>query len=211
MVSLRGPARKPSSSSGSSHAEPDHGLAVDLLQRQAADPAAPDGVGERRDGRAEPLVVVGHEHLQALAAALDVEHRLGAGQHDVGAGLARRGARRRSGLRPLQRGAVRLRGVGGGEDDGRRRVVVALRAQALGRARQRELRAAEALDEVAALADADRLQRDERVVQGGEAAGDALGQHVLARDDAVALEQQLGLRAAAPRGVAPRRRRTAAR
>ena len=93
--------------------------------------------------------------------------------------------------------AVGLRRVGGGEHDRRRRVVVALRAQALDRARQRELRAAEALDEVAAAGDAERLQRGERVVERGEAAGDALGQHLLAGDDAVALEQQLGLRAAA--------------
>ena len=33
------------------------------------------------------------EHLQALAAALDVEDGLGAGEHDVGAGLARGRAR----------------------------------------------------------------------------------------------------------------------
>ena len=100
-------------------------------------------------------------------------------------------------LRPVQDRAVGLRRVGGGEHDRGRGVVVALRAQALDRARQRELRAAEALDEVAAPGDADRLQRRELVVQRGEAAGDALGQHLLAGDDAVALEQQLGLRAAA--------------
>src|SRR5204862_4019941 len=86
---------------------------------------------------------------------------------------------------------------GGGEHDRRRGVVVALRTQPLDRSRQRELRAAEPFDEVAAARDADRLERRELVVERREAARDPLGEHLLAGDDAVALEQQLGLRAPA--------------
>src|SRR5439155_9394778 len=59
-----------------------------------------------------------------------------------------------------------------------------------------ELRAAQALDEVAAPADPERLQVAERVVEHRETPRDALGQDLLAGDDAVALEQELGQRAA---------------
>ena len=68
------------------------------------------------------------------------------------------------------------------------------RAQALDGAGQGELRAAHALDEVAAPADAECLEARERVVEHREATLDPLGEHLLARDDAVALEQQLGER-----------------
>ena len=66
-----------------------------------------------------------------------------------------------------------------------------LRTQALDRAGQRELRAAEPLDEVAAAAHPERLEVAERVVERREAAGDPLREHLLAREDPVALEQQL--------------------
>src|SRR5262249_25563036 len=48
---------------------------------------------------------------------------------------------------------------------------------------------------VAAPADAERLELAEGVVEDREAAREALGEHLLAGDDAVALEQQLGQRA----------------
>ena len=89
---------------------------------------------------------------------------------------------------------------------------VASRAQALVGPGERELRAAAPLDEVAAPHAALVLQRLEHVVDGGEAAGDALGVRRLARDDAVAIEQR---RARGPRGgrcragVAPARQRAA--
>ena len=67
------------------------------------------------------------------------------------------------------------------------------RAQPLDRAGQGELGAAEALDEVAAAGGAEQLEVAELGVEGREAAGDALGEHGLAGDDAVALEHQLGL------------------
>src|SRR5204863_464716 len=137
----------------------------------------------------------GHSSLAYLKRLpLDEEHRLAAREHHVRAGLPRRAA---LGLRPLERGAVGLRGIRGGEHERRCLVVVALRAQPLHGARERELRAAEPFDEVAAACGADRLQRRQLVVQRGEAAGNALGEHLFARDDAVALEQQLGLGAAA--------------
>ena len=196
-VSLRGPGAEAEVDQPLLVRRADDRLAVDLLQRQPLDAPALDGLGQRRQRRVDARVVGLDEHLQALAAALDEQHRLGARQHHVGAGLAGGTAGR---VGPLQRRPVRLRGIGRGEHDRRRRVVVLLRPQALDRARQRELRAAEAFDEVAAPRDADRLQRRERVIERGEAARDALGQHQLAGDDAVALEQQLGLRAA------PRRR-----
>jgi hypothetical protein len=119
----------------------------------------------------------------------------------VRAGGALRALRLALALGPRQRGAVGLRRVGRGQHDRRGLVLGPLGAQALDGAGQRELRAAEALDEVAAAADAERLERAERVVQQAETAAHALGEHVLARDDAVALEQQLGTGAAAQAGI----------
>ena len=106
-------------------------------------------------------------------------------------------------LRPGQRGAVGLRRVGGGEHERRRgrARLAGVGTQALDRAGQRELRTAEALDEVAAPADAEGLEVAERVVERGEAARDALGEDLLTGDDAVALEQQLGQRAALGPGL----------
>ena len=71
---------------------------------------------------------------------------------------------------------------------------------------QRELRAAEPLDEVAAPARAERLERPQLAVDRAVAAGDPLAADGVAGDDAVPLEQ------AAPRarGDRARRRRTAA-
>ena len=77
-------------------------------------------------------------------------------------------------------------------------------AQPLDRARQRELRAAAAVDEPAAPAGAERLEVRERAVHAREAARHLLGDHRAARQHAVALEQQLGDRA---RAIARRRRR----
>ena len=73
----------------------------------------------------------------------------------------------------------------------------ALGAQALDGPRQRELRAAETLDEVAAARDPERLQTAQLGVERREAARDAFGEHELAREDPVALEQQLRQRAPA--------------
>jgi hypothetical protein len=100
--------------------------------------------------------------------------------------------------------AVGLRRIGGGEHE---RVGSSPRgaqlAQPLDRSAERELRAAQALDEVAAAAEPERLERLQLAVDGAVAAGDALGADAVAGDDALALEQQL--REAPPVRRGPRR------
>ena len=54
---------------------------------------------------------------------------------------------------------------------------------------------AEALDEVAAPADAEGLELAELLIDGPVTAGNPFRAHAFARDDAVALEQELGERA----------------
>src|SRR3954471_22313755 len=180
---------------------PDHRLAVDALERQAAGAVAGHERGERLERRPHPRVVGLDEEREAAAAALDVDGRLGAGEDDVGAGDALGLARLGVALGPRQRRTVRLGRIGRGQDHRRLALAVAGRPQPLDRAGERELRAPEPLDEVAAPARAERLELRERVVEDREAAGDALGEDLLAADDAVALKQQLGERAAALAGV----------
>ena len=116
---------------------------------------------ERSESRAKPLGIGLSKRDERAPAALDEEHRLAVEQDDPRAGDpcgASAGA-----SRPRKRGAVRLRRIGRGEHE---RVSLWLThvggsqlAQSLDGARQRELRSAEALDEVAAPADAERLER----------------------------------------------------
>ena len=129
-----------------------------------------------------------------LAAALDVEQRLAVAEHHVGAGgpggaaLAlelRPGERRR---RTDSRGRSRP-GPGAAPS------VSGQAAQPLDRARERELRPAESLDEVAAPRRSEQLEVLELAVDRGEAARDPLGDRRLAGDDSVALEHQLRQRA----------------
>ena len=68
-------------------------------------------------------------------------------------------------LGPRERAAVGLRGIGRGEDERRCVLVVAARPQPLHGAGKRESRAAEALDALAAPADAERLEVGEGVVE----------------------------------------------
>ncbi len=84
-----------------------------------------------------------------------------------------------------------------------------LGAQPLDGAGQRELGAAEALDEVAAARDAERLQPAQLGVERGEATGHAFGEDELAGEDPVALEQQLGQRARRSECRRPARREPA--
>ena len=149
----------------------------------------------------EPVRIGIAEREQRAPAALDVERRLAAEQHDVGARDARRAR-----TRPLRPRQARRRTAAPGRP---RRARAARRprraaelAQPLDGARQRELGAAEPLDEVAAAARADRLERLQLAVDGAVAAGDPLGADAVARDDPLPLEQELGERAA----VAVRRR-----
>ena len=113
-------------------------------------------VGELGDRLDQLLALELDQADDALAAALDVDDRVAVAQQHVGA----RGARRPPALgplRPRQRRAVGLRRVGGGEQQV---VVLAMRqaAQALDRAGERELGAAEPLDEVAAARGAEHLE-----------------------------------------------------
>src|SRR4029077_6161161 len=94
-------------------------------------------------------------------------------------------------LRPGERGAVGVGRVGGGEDEVGA-VAFGRGARALARAGGGELGPAEPLDEVAAAGGAEQLEIAELPVEGGEAAGDALGEDRLAGDDPVALQHQLG-------------------
>ena len=170
------------------------GVAVEALDREPLRAAAPHVVDERGERRTQPgLVRLAQRHERA-PAALDEQRCLSAEQDDVRARDARR-ARARA-LRPRNRGSVRLRRIGRGEHERLRLVALARAqlAQALDRAGQRELRAAEPFDEVAAAADAERLEVAQLAVDGAVAAGDPLAAHAVARDDALALEQQLGQR-----------------
>src|SRR3954447_8490274 len=178
----------------------DDGLPVDALEAELAASIGGDELRERLEARVDARVVGVGEDEDAASAALDVQHRLAARDDDLGAGRALRALALALALGPWQRGAVGLRRVGGCEHDRRRLVLGLLRAQPLDRAGQRELRPAEPFDEVAAPADAERLERAERVVEEAEPAGRAFGEHVLAGDDPVALQQQLGARAAAQGG-----------
>ncbi len=128
---------------------PGRGLAVDPLER---DPPGRPVARRRREGRErEPdrRLVRQAEARQRAAAALEVEDRRAVDEHDVRAVRARGAACARLG--PGERGTVRLRRVGGREDE-RLRLVAGLAqvAQPLDGAGQGELRAAEPLDEVAA-------------------------------------------------------------
>src|SRR6185312_5763390 len=71
------------------------------------------------------------------------------------------------------------------------------------RARERELRAAEPLDEVAAPAGPDVLERLELAVDRAVAAGDPLRPDAVARDDPLPLEQELRQGPAVGRDRAP--------
>ena len=106
------------------------------------------------------------ERDEGTTATLDEQHAVASDGHDERAG----DARRTTGcmFRPWKRGSVGLRGIGSGNDRGLRRlIVVQALAEPLDRAGQGELRTPEALDEVAAPTDAQRLERTKLVVHRG--------------------------------------------
>src|SRR6184192_583952 len=149
-----------------------HRFAVEALDRKALRTAGADVLDERGECRSQPLLIRLAERDERTAAALDEERSLAAQQDDVRAGDARRAGAAAPG--PGKRSTVRLRWIGGGEDE-RLRLLALLRtqlAQTLDRAGERELRAAESLDEVAAPAGAERLQRALVGVDRAVAAGD---------------------------------------
>src|SRR5439155_25386762 len=100
-------------------------------------------------------------------------------------------------FRPRQRGSVRLCGVGGSQHErlGFLSLAGTELAQALDRAAERELRSAQALDEVAAPGEPERLERPQLGVDGAVAPREPLRTDAVARHDALPLEQELGERA----------------
>src|SRR3954469_15935054 len=64
------------------------GLAVDALEAELAAPIGGDELRERLEARAHARVPGLGEDEDAAAAALDVEHRLAAGEHHERAGCA---------------------------------------------------------------------------------------------------------------------------
>ena len=156
-------------------------------------PPSAHEVGEGLGPRA--VVERGRERDEVVRAAVVPHQRQPVAQHDDrGAGAGRAAGR----LRPGQRGAVGLGRIGGRQHDRRRRrrraadrVVGALaharsRSTAPGR---RELGRAEPADEVAAADLAALLEHLEHAVHRRESADDALGEHGLAGDHAVALDE----------------------
>ena len=152
-----------------------------------------DERGER--GPQPRLVRLAQRHERA-AAALDEERRLAAEQDDVRAGDARRARARALRPRAAQRRTAapdrppRARARSGSSPSCGR----SSRSRSTA-PRQRELRAAEPLDEVAAAADAERLEVAQLAVDRAVAAGDSFAAHAVARDDPLPLEQELGERA----------------
>src|SRR5581483_11514940 len=148
--------------------------AVEALHGQPPRPARAHVRHERRERRAKPRLLRLAQRDERAAAALDVERSLAAEEHDPGAGDA--GRARPGAPRPRERGAVGLSRIGRGEDARLLLLAgVARLAQALDRSPERELRAAESLDEVAAAAEPERLERAQLAVDGAVAARDALG------------------------------------
>src|SRR6476469_9473572 len=105
---------------------------------------------------------------------------------------------RRGALRPRQHGAVRLSRVGRREHErlGLLPVLRSQLAEPFDCPAEGELGAPETLDEVAAPAEPERLERLQLTIDRAVAAGDALAAHAVPYDDALPLDQQLGERAA---------------
>ena len=114
-VSFRGPCWKPSSMRSPPPRSPPPAPRRSAPP-QARDAPAAHGIGQRLERGPQPAVVRVAQRHQALAAALDVEHRLGVERHHVGPGHARGPPRLVVvALGPGQGCAVRVGGIGHGE------------------------------------------------------------------------------------------------
>src|SRR6266550_3539227 len=169
------------------------GLAVEALDREALLRAVAANVLDQSGERGpEPTLFRVPQRDQRAAAALDEERGLTAEEDDFR--TRDPGCPRPRPFRPRQGRAVRLCGVGGGEHE--RVGLVALArpqlAEPLDRAAEGELGAPEALDEVAAPAEAERLERLQLAVDGAVPAGNSLCPDAVTGDDPLPLEQQLG-------------------
>src|SRR5436190_2726423 len=170
-------------------------LAVEALDRQPLHAGALDVLDQGRESLAQPLVLRLAQRDERPAAALDEQRRFAAEEDDVGACDPRRASS--GALRPGESGAVGLSRVGGGEHQ--RLLFLAVLglelSQPLHGPAKRELGAAEPFDEVPAAAEPERLERPELAVDGAVTARDPFAADAVARDDALALEQELGERA----------------
>ena len=191
-VSLRGPSWKPWESSAGLSGDPRAGSPSTFSSaslRTAPRPARTCSASAASAGssRASPAGT-------SVCSPLPPRSRYRTGSTADHHHLRARDPRRALGsfaLGPRKRGAVGLRRVDGTENQRLLGAAVTL-AQPLDRARHCELSTAEALDEVAAPRDPEHLELRQLRVDPAETAGHALGQHLLAREHAVALEQQLG-------------------
>src|SRR5439155_9543832 len=163
-------------------------LAVDALDCEPLHARPADVVDQRGESFAEPAILRIAQRDERAAAALDEQRRLAAQQDDACARDS--GCPRTVALRPGQGGAVGLGGVGRGQDQRLRRLAVPQTelAQPFDGAAERELRPAETLDEVAAAAQPERLERPQLAVDGAVPARDAFRAHAFARHDPVALQ-----------------------
>ena len=185
-ASVRNGASGLSASAGPSPtAHPRAGREVASHQRRRARAAAAAawdrrGLFVRQEGR----------HLPRATA----HHRRDRPVHEDDVGARRPREARVLALRPGERRAVGVRGVGGGENDGLRLVGIGLaeRAQPVERAGVRELQAAEAGHEVAAADAAGLFEGLQHRVDRREPARDLLERDRVAGQDAVALQQLLG-------------------
>jgi hypothetical protein len=178
----------------------DDRLTVEALRLELADLAAADGLRQSEERSTQGLAR--NERLKPATTGLDVAGELSADQYDEGAGDALRAATLPRLAGPRQRCPVGLRGIACGKDERRRGIERTLGAQPLDGTGQRELCSTEALDEISATRDPERLELGQRVVERREAARDTFGEDELARQDPVSLEQQLSERTAARDWVA---------
>src|SRR5204862_6384457 len=125
-----------------------HRLAVEALDGESLCAQAANMGDDRLERRAEPHRVGLAKGEERPSAALDEEHRLPRDEHDESSRNA--GRPRPRPLRPGNGPTIGLSGIGG--RDYERRLVVSRLAKTLDRAGKRELRSAEAFDEVAATA-----------------------------------------------------------
>ena len=160
------PAPEAGGQQGAGQRRGQHRLTVHLLHGQTRHEAPAHGGGQRGKCFVQGRAL--RRRAQAVAAGLHGQRRAAVHEHHERAGTARR--RVLEPVRPAQRRAVELRGVGGGQHHGAAAGVLQA-AQPVHGARQRELGAAQALHEVAAARGADGLQRRQRRVERGEAAG----------------------------------------
>jgi hypothetical protein len=174
----------------------DHGATIEALHREPATAIGAHPLDERVDRGSQPVGVRLSERQQRATAALHVERRLAAREHDV---RARNPCRPRAGpLRPWEGGAVRLRRVGGGEHQRLVLLHPPELAEPLDGAGERELGTAEPFDEVPAAARADGLERLQLRVDRPVSAGNPLRADAVPGDDPLPLEQELRERASLP-------------